>query len=138
MTLRELQQLLREAIVADEWFAPLDESILIEARGDFEQTLERAVNELGLSIVVATPSSQTMEEGHKAYLNVDVVIAIAELPLTNTTGKHAAEALDRVIPLLHRKRLAGPLQLNFSGHETEDIPGMAAYRALFKGAIIYR
>lgn len=138
MTLRELQETVREAIVADNWWADLDQAILIEAAGDFEQSLDRSLNELGLSVVVASPSSQLMADGPRAYLEAELVVALAEIPLTNTTGKHAAEALDRVIPLLHGKRLAGSLKLNFSGHETEDIPGMAAYRARFTGAIIYR
>lgn len=135
MTLAELQTEVRNWIQVDGWFASLP--VLIEAAGDLEQELERSLNELGLSIVVATPSSRRRDVGSRAYLTVELVVAVAETPLTNQTGKSAAEALDRLIPRLHRAPLGEGQRMEFTRHESEDIPGLAAFRAHFEAGIVY-
>jgi hypothetical protein len=136
MTLTELQSKVRDHIAANLWFA--DVPVIIESAGDFETELEIALQKLGLCIVVATPASVVKERGVQPYLTVQVVVAIAETPTVNQTGRHAGEALDRLIPLLHRMPLggAGAGCLYFAAHDAEDIPGMAAYRIRFEANIV--
>lgn len=135
MTLEQLQNDVRDYIQAHAWFAGLP--VVVEAAGDLEQELEQALNELGLSLVVATPTSHRSDPGNRAYLTVELVVAIAETPLTNQTGKTTIQALDRLIPHLHRAPLGEGKPLSFLRHETEDIPGMAALRVHFEVGIVY-
>lgn len=138
MTFSQLQQIVRDMILADSWFAGLP--VLVEARGDFETELQIQLDKMGVSVVVATPDSAAKEDAPQPHVVAQVVVAIAEIPLTNNTDKHAAEALDRIIPLLHRQRIGGPgsPRLSFQGHDSEDFSGMAAYRVRFAVGITHQ
>lgn len=136
MTFEQLQTTIQDTIKADAWFTDLP--VLIEARGNLEAELDRTIGEMGLCLVITTPwSSMAKEHRARAVLQTEVLITAAESPLTNQTGKTSAEAIDRLIPLLHGKAVEFS-SLRCSGHQAEDIPGMAVFSVKFSVTISHQ
>lgn len=138
MTFEELQSAVRDVLTADSWFSSLP--VLVEARGDVEQELQRALNELGLSVVISTPQSrQSSDNAKRPLVEVTVLVSLAEMPMTNQTGKTATQALDRLIGLLHGHSFSthGATRLLYRDHRTEDVPGMNAHSVNFTTKIVH-
>lgn len=140
MTFTQLQGIVREMIVANAWFAEVAEQVLVESRGDFEVEMQKQLDRMGLSIVIATPESSSKGDAPLPHVEAVVVVAVAEMPMINESGKTAAEALDRLVSLLHHQRIGGPgsPRIRFTGHDSEDIAGMAAYRVKFAVGITHQ
>jgi hypothetical protein len=103
-----MQSSIRETIIADAWFAPMQSGVIVQDTGDLLNQINTSLQNLGLCILLLHASGDVSNGNLPGpyFSRIRIALQIAENVTLNRSKpipKTALEAAERLLALLHHK-----------------------------------
>ena len=136
--LTELQAELAAALSADAYFiGPPAIPVLTENKGDIEFEINKAINEIGISVIAITPKAEPRVRGAQLSVSIGITENVVVNRATGGTQKAASAVVEKVWDLLNNKTLTSTSsRLLVDGLELIEARGLLVYEVRFKTEVI--